>query len=83
MKYDLPILKAMCNTIVDGKRTGGNLSIVDLSESHIAERFSGDSIFNEFQWVNMKDCISLKKYHYPRKFFVIVQLVILFLVAKV
>ena len=31
LKYDLPILKAMCNTIVDGKRTGGNLSIVDLS----------------------------------------------------
>ena len=67
LKYDLPILKAMCNTIVDGKRTGGNLSIVDLSESHIAERFSDDSIYNEFQWVNMKDCIFLKKISLPSK----------------
>lgn len=61
---DLPILKSMCNTIVDGKRTGGNLSVVDLSQSHIASSF-GTYIYNSYFWVSMEDCISLKKISLP------------------
>ena len=39
LKRDMPILRAMCNSIVDGERTGGNLSVVDLSKSYIASEF--------------------------------------------
>ena len=63
MTRDLPILKSMCNTIVDGKRTGGNLSVVDLSKSYIAFEWGA----NPFNWGNMKDSISLKKIVLPSK----------------
>lgn len=67
LKRDLPILKSMCNTIVDGKRSGGNLSVVDLSKSYIAEEF-GYYTVNAYQWWgSMKDCISLKKILLPSK----------------
>lgn len=64
LKRDLPILKTMCNTIVDGKRTGGNLSVVDLSKSYIALEF-GYYTTNAYHWGDMKDCISLKKLSLP------------------
>jgi hypothetical protein len=64
LEQDLPILKAMCNTIVDGKRTGGNLSVVDLSKSHIASSF-GNHIYDPYYWRSMEDCISLKKISLP------------------
>jgi len=66
LKRDMQILKSMCNTIVDGKRTGGNLSVVDLSKSYIAYEF-GDNIGNEYMWGDMKDCISLKRIALPCK----------------
>ena len=64
LKRDMPILKSMCNAIVDGKRTGGNLSVVDLSKAYIAEEF-GYYTVNAYHWGNMKDCISLKKLSLP------------------
>lgn len=64
LKRDMPILKSMCNTIVDGKRTGGNLSVVDLSKSYIALEF-GYYTVNAYDWGDMKDCISLKKLLLP------------------
>lgn len=66
LKRDLPILKSMCNTIIDGKRTGGNLSVVDLSTCSIASEF-GYYVVNPDTWGNMKDCISLKKISLPSK----------------
>ena len=66
LKRDLPILRSMCNTIVDGKRTGGNLSVVDLSQSDIAFEF-GYYVANPFSWGNMTDCISLKRIALPSK----------------
>ena len=66
LKRDMPILRAMCNTIVDGKRTGGNLSVVDLSKSYIASEF-GYYVSNPYQWGSMKDCISLKRISLPSK----------------
>lgn len=59
-RSDSPILKQMCNTLVDGKRTGGNLSYVDLSQCNVAAEF-GYYTVNEGQWGNLKDCISIKK----------------------
>lgn len=64
LKRDLPILRTMCNTIVDGKRTGGNLSVVDLSQSYIAEEF-GYYNTNPYSWSIMENCISLKKLSLP------------------
>lgn len=65
LKRDMPILKSMCNTIVNGKRTGGNLSVVDLSKSYIALEF-GYYTTNAYCWYgDMKDCISLKKLSLP------------------
>ena len=64
LKHDLPILKSMCNTIVDGKRTGGNLSIIDLSKSDMILQFG---YANAFVWDSIKDCISLKKIIFPSK----------------
>ena len=66
LKRDLPILRSMCNTIVDGKRTGGNLSVVDLSKSYIAAEFSY-YVSNPYSWGNMEDSISLKKISLPSK----------------
>ena len=66
LKRDLPILRSMCNTIVDGKRTGGNLSVVDLSKSYIALEF-GVYTYNPYSWGNMRYCISLKKILLPSK----------------
>jgi len=66
LKRDLPILKSMCNTIIDGKRTGGNLSVVDLSKCYIASEF-GYYVSNVYHWGNLKDCISLKKISLPSK----------------
>ena len=66
LKGDMPILKSMCNTIVDGKRTGGNLSVVDLSNSFIAFEF-GYYTVNEYHWEDLIDCISLKKIILPSK----------------
>ena len=66
LKRDLPILKSMCNTVVDGKRTGGNLSVVDLSRCSIASEF-GYYVVNPDAWGNIKDCISLKKISLPSK----------------
>lgn len=68
LKSDLPILKTMCNAIVDGKRTGGNLSVVDLSKSYIAAEF-GYYPVNAYHWGNLKDCISLKRISLPSKIF--------------
>ena len=64
LKQDLPILRAMCNTVVDGRRTGGNLSVVDLSKSYIALSF-GTYVTNPYSWSSMEDCISLKKISLP------------------
>lgn len=64
LNRDLPILKAMCNTIVDGRRTGGNLSVVDLSKSHIALSFD-NYVTNSYFWESMENCISLKKILLP------------------
>lgn len=64
LRPDLPILRSMCNTLVDGKRTGGNLSVVDLSHSDIASEF-GTYCVNPNSWGDMKDCISLKKILFP------------------
>ena len=65
-KRDSPILKQMCNTLVDGKRTGGNLSLVDISQCQVAAEFGcntawGNYTRNEGEWGNLKDCISIKK----------------------
>ena len=65
LKRDLPILRSMCNTIVDGKRTGGNLSVVDLSKSYIAGEFRAYGTVNADSWGSMKDCISLKEISLP------------------
>ena len=69
LKQDLPILKSMCNTIVDGKRTGGNLSVVDLSQCIIAQEF-GNYTVNAYDWGDMKDCISLKRLSLPSQLWI-------------
>ena len=66
LTHDMPILKSMCNSIVDGKRTGGNLSVVDLSKCYIALEF-GCYVSNAYHWGNIKDCISLKRLILPSK----------------
>lgn len=48
---DLPEIRKMCNTIIDGKRTGGNLSLLDIDASYISYIDYQDAF---------KDCISLK-----------------------
>lgn len=63
--YDLPKIRKMCNSLEDGKRTGGNLSILDFSSCDIKDKFwlYGDTYrvesFNENNHLN--DCLSLKK----------------------
>jgi hypothetical protein len=57
---DLPILKSMCNTIVDGQRTGGNLYFVDLSK---CELYDGN--WNYDDW-GLIDCISLRRIIFPK-----------------
>ena len=50
---ELPEIRKMCNTIIDGKRTGGNLSYLDISRFIINYRCWD---YNDA----FKDCISLK-----------------------
>ena len=64
LKSDLPILRSMCNTVVEGRRTGGNLSVVDLSKSDIAYEFAYYTT-NPYSWGSLEDCISLKKISLP------------------
>ena len=64
LEHDLPILRSMCNTVVEGRRTGGNLSVVDLSRSYVALRF-GHYTTNPYSWGSLEDCISLKRISLP------------------
>ena len=64
LESDLPILRAMCNTVVEGRRMGGNLSVVDLSKSDIALKF-GHYTTNPYSWGSLEDCISLKRISLP------------------
>ena len=64
---DVPILRTMCNTIVDGKRTGGNLSVLDISKCFISA-IDGLWEGNHFTWsAYLIDCISLKRILFPSK----------------
>lgn len=64
VKTDIPILRSMCNTIVDGKRTGGKLSVVNLSQCDIAYSF-GSYTINPYSFGCMSNCIALKRLTLP------------------
>ena len=66
-QFDLPILRSMCNAIVDGKRTGGNLFYVDLSECKICKRNGVNPDCWNGDWEGLKNCLSLKKIVFPCK----------------
>ncbi len=68
-QYDLPILRSMCNTIVDGQRTGGNLLYVDLSYSKIYQRDGINSGCWNGDNIGLNDCLSLKMIVFPCKVF--------------
>ena len=51
-------IKKMCNSIIDGKRTGGRLSVLDMSHSKI---IYGGVIHNP----DLKDCITLRHIIFP------------------
>ena len=51
-------IKRMCNSLFDGKRTGGRLSVLDLSRSKILQ---GCAIHNP----DLKDCITLRHIIFP------------------
>lgn len=63
-KPHMEIIRSMCNTIVEGKRTGGNLSIIDLGKCEYITQESNSNT-GHLDLVGFKDCISLKKIILP------------------
>lgn len=63
---ELPILRSMCNSLDEnGKRTGGNLSYIDLSQCRIKQDENGNSNVWNGDGKGLKNCISLKKIIFP------------------
>ena len=57
-RTQISILKSMCNTVNEGRRTGGRLSVLDLSQSDIMGYYHGD-------WGDLIDCLTLRKVTFP------------------